>query len=50
MTKYNTLKTKSFKSQLENLKLGIRNGAEVTLKRSSNVVSDSKMRPIFHKN
>ena len=39
MTQYNTLNVKS--SQLNKLKFGIKNGTEVTLKNSSNVVRDS---------
>ena len=38
MTQYNTLHTKLFNSQLNNLKSGIKNGTEVTLKVSLNVV------------
>ena len=38
MTQYNTLNVKWSNSQLNKLKLGIKNGNEVTLKVSSNVV------------
>ena len=41
MTQYNTLNVTLSNSQLNKLKLGIRNGTEVTLKMSSNVVGDS---------
>ena len=41
MTQYNTLNVKFSNSQLNKLKLGIKNGTEVTLKLSSNVVDDS---------
>ena len=41
MTQYNTLNVKWSNSQLNKLKSGIKNGAEVTLKISSNVVGDS---------
>ena len=41
MTQYNTLNVKLSNSQLNNLKSGIKNGTEVTLKISSNVVGDS---------
>ena len=41
MTQCNTLKVKLFHSQLNKLKSGIKNGTEVTLKLSSNVVGDS---------
>ena len=41
MTQYNTLNVKLSNSQLNNLKLGLKNGTEVTLKISSNVVGDS---------
>ena len=40
MTKHDTLNKKSSNSQLNRLKLGIKNGAEVTLKILSNAVSD----------
>ena len=42
MTYYNTLNVKLSNSQIDRLKSGIKNGTEVTLKRSSNDVSDSK--------
>ena len=41
MTQYNTLNVKSFNSQLNKSKSGIKNGTEVTLNLSSNVISDS---------
>ena len=41
MTQYNTLNVKLSNSQLDKLKSGIKNGIEVTLKLSSNVVGDS---------
>ena len=41
MTQYNTLNVKLSNSQLNKLKLGIKNNTEVTLKISSNVVGDS---------
>ena len=40
MTRYNTLNVKLSKLQLNKLKLGIKNGTEVTLKLSSNVAGD----------
>ena len=41
MTQYNTLNVKLSNSQLNKLKLGIKNDTEVTLKISSNVAGDS---------
>ena len=41
MTQYNTLNVKLSTSQLNKLKSGIKNGTEVILKISSNVVGDS---------
>ena len=41
MTQYNTLKIKLSNSQLNELKLVIKNGTEVTLKLSWNVVDNS---------
>ena len=41
MTEYNTLNVKLSNSQLNKLKSGIKNGIDVTLKPSSNVVCDS---------
>ena len=41
MTQYNTLNKKLSNSQFNKLKSGIKNGTEVTLKLSSNVVGDS---------
>ena len=40
MTQYNTLNVKLSNSQLNKLKSGIKNGTELTLKISSNVVGD----------
>ena len=45
MTQYNTLNVKLSNSQLNKLKLGIKNRTEVTLKISSNIIGDSN-----HKN
>ena len=47
MTQYNTLNVKLSNSQLNKLKSGIKNGTEVTLKLSSNVVGDSNDENIF---
>ena len=41
MTQYNTLNVKLSNSQFNKLKSGTKNGNEVTLKLSSNVVGDS---------
>ena len=41
MTQYNTVNVKLSNSQLNKLKSGIKNNAEVTLKISSNVIGDS---------
>ena len=41
MTKYNTLNVKLSNSQLNKLKLGIKNGTQVTSNISSNVVGNS---------
>ena len=41
MTQYNTVNVKLSNSQLNKLKSGIKNNAEVTLKVSSNVIGDS---------
>ena len=41
MNQYNTLDVKLFNSQLNKLKLAIKNVTRVTLNLSSNVVSDS---------
>ena len=41
MTKYKTLNVKLSNSQLNKLKLGIKNGTKVTLNLPSNVVVDS---------
>ena len=47
MTQYNTLNIKLSNSQLNKLKGGIRNGTEVTLKLSSNVVGNSNYETNF---
>ena len=41
MTQYNTLNVKLSNSQFHKLKLGVKNGTDVTLKISSNAVGDS---------
>ena len=41
MTQYNTLNVKLSNSQINKLKSGIKNGTEVTLKISSNIVGGS---------
>ena len=41
MTQYNTLNGKFYNWQLNELKLGIKNGTELTLNLSSNVISNS---------
>ena len=41
MTQYSTLNVKLSNSQLNELKLGIKNGSEVTLNLSSNVIGNS---------
>ena len=41
MTQYKTLNVKSYNSQLNNFKSAVKNGTEVTLDLSSNVVEDS---------
>ena len=41
MIQYNNLKVKLSNLQLNKLKLGIKNGTEVILKTSSNIVGDS---------
>ena len=41
MTQYNTLNVTLSNSQLNKLKLGIKDGTEITLKISSNVAGDS---------
>ena len=50
MTHYNSLNVKLPNLQLNKLKAGIKNGAEVTLNLSSNVVGDSKNVTNFHTN
>ena len=47
VTQYNTLRVKLFNSQLNRLILGIKNGAEVTLNLSSNVIGNSNDDYIF---
>ena len=47
MTQYNTLNVKLSNSQINKLKSGIKNGTEVTLNISSNVVFDSNDEVIF---
>ena len=47
MIRYNTLKIKLSNSQLNKLKSGIKNGTEVTLKISLNVVGESNDENIF---
>ena len=42
MTQYNTLNVNLSNWQINKLKSGIKNGTEVTLKLSSNIVDDSK--------
>ena len=41
MTQYNTLNVKLFNPQLNTLKSGIKNGTEVVLNRSSNLIGSS---------
>ena len=41
MTQHNTLNAKLYKSQINKLKSGITNGAQVTLHLSSNAVGES---------
>ena len=50
MTHYNSLNVKLPNLQLNKLKAGIKNGVEVTLNLSSNVVGDSKDETNFHTN
>ena len=47
MTQYKTLKVKMSNSQLIKLKLGVKNGTDITLKISSNVVEDSNNKTNF---
>ena len=47
MTQYNTLNIKLSNSQLYKIKSGVRNGTEVTLKISSNVVGNSNVENNF---
>ena len=47
MTQYNTLNVKLFNPLINNLKSGIKNGAEVTLKVSTNVAGDLMMTIVF---
>ena len=48
MTQYKTLNVKLSTSQLSKLKSGIKNGTEITLKISSNVVGDPNHENKFH--
>ena len=48
MIQYNNLNVSSSNSQFDKLKSGIKNGTEVTLKISSNVVGDSNDENTFH--
>ena len=50
MSQYNTLNVKLSNSQINKLKLGVKNGTEVTLKISSNVVGDSNDQSNFPHN
>ena len=50
MTQYNTLNVKLSNSQLTKLKSEIKNGNEVTLNLSSNLIRNSMMKLIFHIN
>ena len=47
MTQYNTLNVKLSNSLVNNLKSGIKNGAEVTLKLSTNVAGDLMITIVF---
>ena len=47
MAKYNTSNVKFFNSQLNKIKSGIKNGTEVTLNFSSNVIGDSNAKTHF---
>ena len=47
MTQYNTLNLKLSNSQLNKLKPGVKNGYEVALKLSSNVLGDPDYEKIF---
>ena len=47
MTKYNTLNVKFSNSQLKKLKSGIKNGTQLTLNLSSNVIGDSNDKTNF---
>ena len=47
MTQYNTFNVKIFNSLFNELKLGIKNATEVTLKLSSNFVDDSNEKANF---
>ena len=49
MTQYNTLNVQLSNLQLNQLKSGIKNGTQVTLKLSSNVVGDSNAKDNFLK-
>ena len=47
MAKYNTSNVKFINSQLNKIKSGIKNGTEVTLNFSSNVIGDSNTKTHF---
>ena len=49
VTQYNNLSWKLYNSQINKLKSGIKNGTEVTLNISSNVVFDSNDEVIFYR-
>ena len=50
MTQYNTLNVKLSNSQLKELKSGIKNGTEVTLNLSWNLITNCNEKLIFHIN
>ena len=49
MTRYNTLNIKLSNTKLTKLKSGIKNGTQITLDLSSNIVSVSSDETIIHK-
>ena len=49
MTRYNTLNIKLSNTKLNKLKSGIKNGTQITLDLSSNIVSVSSDETIIHK-
>ena len=49
MTRYNTLNIKLSNTKLNKLKSGIKNGTQITLDLSSNIVSVSSNETIIHK-